>query len=733
MEELQKCHNPPQLRKTLQSLPKTLYDTYAIMLSRIPDEHYEVALRMIYSVLFSERPLSIEELAELAALNINEDTPVVDSFWDSTDCLRICPGFLTTIEGGGDDEGRKKPKILVRVAHISIREYLLSHHIGQSNVSRYKISRDNANSTLAKCCLLYILLLDKPFSTAAQRFPLADYALKYWLVHYENVSDPDDPLHKLVLNFLISHNDIYKDWAESFFKGYDGLGVKQRNKAYLLRSPLNFAVAYSLFPLIKLMFTSKDIDTESSIILRDALRSFDLDTFFPRPQHPNVAVVKFLIENGGDLAKDEEFQSTLHGACYYGIQDIVKEELESGVDVNVPGGRYESALAAAIWGRRWPGELRSSNVEFLKVIRLLLDHGANVNSRGQMVRSPLWLSCVYGDTDVVETMLTHGANPNGTGEEETPVQVACFTGNKILLEMLLKYGANPNLAAGNARGYWFSICAEIKDIYAMRLMLIHGWSLCNIEDEDKDFFSVKRQDRLDGSLHEKADVIKAYLRGFSGRMGFDASDCGWPLQIAIKFGKNHIVDVLLRHDVDIHKGGGKAGSPLNEAILAGNPSVVEQLIKKSVNVNLLGGDYGSPLQCASLKGYWPFVDSLLENGADPNIRGGKYHTTLQAAFQQPDSESFNLLLDKGADIAVESRYGTTLGEALHHALQDLSEVYIEQTWMKDSKLLWRVVKKSVDESFTLSNYELCRVESSKGRDDPAFLCSLEPVDGEFEG
>lgn len=54
------------------------------------------------------------------------------------------------------------------------------------------------------------------------------------------------------------------------------------------------------------------------------------------------------------------------------------------------------------------------------------------------------------------------------------------------------------MAAGNAREYWFNICANIKDIYAMRLILVHGWSLCNIEDEDKDFFSVKCHDRLDG-------------------------------------------------------------------------------------------------------------------------------------------------------------------------------------------------------------------------------------------
>lgn len=123
----------------------------------------------------------------------------------------------------------------------------------------------------------------------------------------------------------------------------------------------------------------------------------------------------------------------LHGACYYGLEDFIKVELEKGVDVNLPGGCYESALAAAIWGRRWPGELLSSDAEFLNIIKLLLDHGANVNSQGKMIRSALWLSCVYGDTDVVQLILEYGAKPNGTGEEETPIQVACYTGMKAYL------------------------------------------------------------------------------------------------------------------------------------------------------------------------------------------------------------------------------------------------------------------------------------------------------------
>jgi hypothetical protein len=89
-------------------------------------------------------------------------------------------------------------------------------------------------------------------------------------------------------------------------------------------------------------------------------------------------------------------------------------------------------------------------------------------------------------------------------------------------------------------------------------------------------------------------------------------------------------------------------------------------------------------------------------------------------------------LDNGADITVESRYGAALKEALCNALQDLSEVYVEQTSTKNEKVMWRRVRISEQAGFFINNFELSTVESPKDRDNPAFLCSLEPVDVESE-
>lgn len=109
----------------------------------------------------------------------------------------------------------------------------------------------------------------------------------------------------------------------------------------------------------------------------------------PTPQRPNVAALSFLIENGANLRSDKQFLIVLPAATFLGIEEVVKAELEKEVDLNIPGGSHEIELAAAIWGRRCPGELGSPGQKFLNIIKLLLEHGPDANARSQMMHSPL--------------------------------------------------------------------------------------------------------------------------------------------------------------------------------------------------------------------------------------------------------------------------------------------------------------------------------------------------------
>src|SRR5690242_7305595 len=69
LEALKKCLRPHDVRKTLRNLPKTLHETYSRLLSGISDEYEQEALTAMTWLVFSERTLLLEELAEALVVN----------------------------------------------------------------------------------------------------------------------------------------------------------------------------------------------------------------------------------------------------------------------------------------------------------------------------------------------------------------------------------------------------------------------------------------------------------------------------------------------------------------------------------------------------------------------------------------------------------------------------------------------------------------------------------------
>lgn len=700
MEVLAKCIRPPQLRKALDSLPETLYDTYAEMLDKIYDENYEVALRMFHWLLFSNGPRSIEELAELAAMEFGDDCPTMQRFYEPTEVLKICPGFLTAIEEFSNDEKKGETKTLVRIAHVSIREYLMSSEIGKSRVSRYQITADRARAEIIKTCLRYMQLIDQPFKTVSRDdFPLAPYAMEQWINHYRNVSESDEESHELVYDFFVNHREMYMKWADYFYKefvdeylpGYTPR-TKDDLRTYVLQSPLNAAAANGLIPLLSRIFERNDIDTTNTTVLRDALQASRLSVSFPRPPSSDLEVTRFLIEHGADFASDACYASTLHGASFYGFIDLVQAELKAGADVNSQGGKYASALDAAITGRyvasHYPGTRRKEYLESVEpsCIKILLEHGADPNVCSDMMKgTPLIHSSYEGDILVVRMLLAHGADPNfhlpgGSRMNRSCLSAACYSGDLRIFKLLIEHGAS-----------------------------IH--SSLSLEA---------------ACMANSVDMVKYLLaNGANPNGNRDESNDGSPLEIAYS---EAIVELLLQYGADINLGWSQEGSPLIRAALYGNLSVTKKLIEKGANVNMMAGMWGPALHAAATIGHVDVAECLIKAGADVNLQCGRFKNALQAALSDPRTDISVLLLRSGADVDVKSSYGSTLVEALRNAPPELGQVYIQQPLSnKPSESTWIIVKRPANSSFT--DFDVLEILESKrpiDSNDPGFLCSLEP-------
>ena len=127
---------PSSIRKALNELPISLDETYERMLQGIPREKFEHASRLFQCMVAAIRPLFVEELAELLAIEFGPNNTLnLVAGWRPENpeeaVLSTCSTFITTI----DDQDSK----IVQFSHSSVEEYLTSDRLQLSNVDRKSV------------------------------------------------------------------------------------------------------------------------------------------------------------------------------------------------------------------------------------------------------------------------------------------------------------------------------------------------------------------------------------------------------------------------------------------------------------------------------------------------------------------------------------------------------------------------------------------------------------------
>jgi hypothetical protein len=146
LNTLRKCRNRAALRKSLAALPLTLEKTYDQILLAITEEDSLYAIRILQWLTVVERPLSLDEIAEVVAIDGNRDA-VFDAeevLQDATDALEICSSLIT-IRDVTHKESRPPTQLAV-LAHYSVKEYLLSDRIRAGQLSRYSMHHKACHS-----------------------------------------------------------------------------------------------------------------------------------------------------------------------------------------------------------------------------------------------------------------------------------------------------------------------------------------------------------------------------------------------------------------------------------------------------------------------------------------------------------------------------------------------------------------------------------------------------------
>jgi hypothetical protein len=456
LDRLRRCF-PPSIRRILNELPTTLDETYERTLKEIPKDKKEHAYRLFQCLVAAIRPLRVEELAELFAIEIDQAAaPNVMEGWRPENAeeaiLSACSTLIAIIDG---DQGSK----IVQFSHFSVKEFLTSDRLRISevaNICHYHIPLATAHTLLARACLTVLMQLDEGIDKERlATFPLAFYAAQYWFIHAK----------------------------------HDGVARRVQDAMERLFNPGN--------PYLAAWIWIHDVDQDWD------KRSIDMVA--DRPSRPEATALYYAVScglcgpaeylistHGEDVnAKCGAFGSPLQVASLRGHLDAVSLLIDHGADANMVARNGCIPLCSAYDGGH------------LGIMQLLLERGASIDMRCSEAGLPIHFASRGGGTDVIPLFLQHNADVNATDDENytplhwashadvaqifldngadvnavsdhgTPLYLASRDGRLEIVRLLLKRGADVNIRGPSGQTP-FQVATERGHTKVTKLMSEHG-------------------------------------------------------------------------------------------------------------------------------------------------------------------------------------------------------------------------------------------------------------------
>ncbi len=157
----------------------------------------------------------------------------------------------------------------------------------------------------------------------------------------------------------------------------------------------------------------------------------------------NVHLIRKFIEKGVDKNKTSNEggagETPLNIAVRNGNMDAIKALIDGGVDINHVNNNGETAVFLVSRGFNFP----LLPLQSARILRLLIDSGANIQIETNDHLSPLWIATLNGNLNLVELLLEAGADVESFDEEGyTPLAIGAENGRLRSIELILKYGAD---------------------------------------------------------------------------------------------------------------------------------------------------------------------------------------------------------------------------------------------------------------------------------------------------
>jgi ankyrin repeat protein len=719
---------PPSVRRTLDELPESLDETYERVLEEIKKPNRDHARRLLQCLVVATRPLRVEELAEVLAVDFDdaEGIPRLNPNWRWEDeeqaLLTSCSSLIAIVDTYSipdmyfsSDTGYSR---VVQFSHFSVKEFLTSTRLTTSSkdVSCYHIDLEPAHTVLAQACLGVLLQRDdcNEENGARRNSPLGRYASQQWATHaqFKSVSsslrkameylfDLDKPyfaawlkLHDIDIDPNRSGSSLSLVTPPSISRAsplyYAALcGLQGLVKDLVVKYPqhVNASGGYCITPLVAALVaghfqTAKLLHHNgASANVRDNKKKTPLHS---AASNGDLKMVQTLLGYDADVNAQDDYgwtpiHAVSHGfslsfAIYSGAQsfpDVARFLLEHGADVNGRTVGDSTPLHEAVKHRT------------VEVMRVLLEHGANVGAEDKYGKTPLHEAAQYGRVEVVHVLLEHGANVGAEDKKgSTPLHEAAQKERDEVVRVLLDHGANVGAEDKEGRTPLHK-AAQNRWVEAVRVLLEHG---ANVGAEDKE----GRTPLHEAAQYGRVKVVRVLLE-HGANVGAEDKEGGTPLHEAAQNQRVGAVRVLLEHGANVGAEDKKGRTPLHEVARHGRAEVVRMLLEHGANVGPEDKEGRTPLHEAAQNrtlgaepvplapyGLDEVMPVLLEHGANVSAEDKKGRTPLHEAAQNWKVEVMRMLLEYDANVGAEDKEGRTpLHEAAQHGRVEAVRVLLE--------------------------------------------------------
>lgn len=347
-------------------------------------------------------------------------------------------------------------------------------------------------------------------------------------------------------------------------------------------------------------------------------------SLYEAAKYGHLEIAEFLVERGADVhaPRDHPGYTPVHVAAEYGHVEVVRLLLEAGAHADVKNVWYQTPLSQLAW-------MAQENAD--EIAALLLERGADVNSRDNRGFTPLHRAVREGKVAFARYLAANGADVSASTDQGTTV-----------LRYAMRY----------------------EQLEAARVVIEAG------ADIDATYGENGRSE-LGYAVRSRDTTVVEFLLEHGARSDVSGND-GWtPVHLAANDGHVDFVRRMLDAGADIELPGVN-GTILMEAVHGEHLELVEFLLRRGALPDTPDEEGWPPLHLATYHGTVQLVRAMLEGGADPNLSSDGVPPPLWNAANRGHAEVLRLLWESDADVNVQYRGRTPLAMALRNGHSEIA-------------------------------------------------------------